>query len=164
MPHEREFRTNKKVTESGASSLTQAASQSGQHNRWLAAATSGKYADASFARQPLDPTRIDVSLGRKTRRQRATAFLACFRPISQASQEKLELRRQRKLEKLLGEPVASSFAERIALLEQTVASLEQKVAMLEEKVLGIPPEAEVQQPSAADSNEKKNDDACPPVC
>jgi hypothetical protein len=43
-PLQREFWTNKKITEFGAS-ITTPAFQSGQHNRWLAAEMCGEHAD-----------------------------------------------------------------------------------------------------------------------
>jgi hypothetical protein len=47
-PLQRQFWTNKKVTEFGASTTTQAAFQIGQRNRRLAAVIAGENADKRF--------------------------------------------------------------------------------------------------------------------
>ena len=54
-PLQREVWTNKKVTEFIASTTTRAASQSGQHNRWLAAEMCGEHADTSSTGLEEDP-------------------------------------------------------------------------------------------------------------
>ncbi|QDU40475.1 hypothetical protein Mal4_48320 [Maioricimonas rarisocia] len=71
---------NKRVTELGASPTTPAAFQSGQHNRWLAAATCG--ITPAQVRQDVRDFQLfqTVLRGRKTPWQGQRVLLAFFRP------------------------------------------------------------------------------------
>lgn len=71
---------NKRVTELGASPTTPAAFQSGQHNRWLAAATCG--VTPAQVRQDVRDFQLfqTVLRGRKTPWQCQRVLLAFFRP------------------------------------------------------------------------------------